>query len=89
MGLKSANLNGGGKVFIAIQVFIRLHIGTDSSLYVILITFSWDIVIPDSLSRVNKATTSNVIVFGECGKFPPSMYCHANVFSYLHRLLTM
>ena len=25
-----------------------------------------------------KATTSNVIVFGECGKFPPNMYCHAN-----------
>ena len=36
-----------------------------------------------------KATTSNVIVFGECGKFPPSMYCHANVLCYLHRLLTM
>ena len=36
-----------------------------------------------------KATTSNVIVFGECGKFPLSMYCHANVLCYLHRLLTM
>ena len=36
-----------------------------------------------------KATTSNVIVFGECGKFPPSMYCHANVLCNLHRLLTM
>ena len=36
-----------------------------------------------------KATTSNVIVFGECGKFLPSMYCHANVLCYLHRLLTM
>ena len=36
-----------------------------------------------------KATTSNVIVFGECGKFPPSMYCHANVLCYLYRLLTM
>ena len=30
-----------------------------------------------------KATTSNVIVFGEC------MYCHANVLCYLHWLLTM
>ena len=36
-----------------------------------------------------KATTSNVVVFGECGKFPPSMYCQANVLCYLHRLLTM
>ena len=36
-----------------------------------------------------KATTSNIIVYGECGKFPPSIYCHANVLCYLHRLLTM
>ena len=36
-----------------------------------------------------KATTSNAIVVGECGKFPSSMYCHANVLCYLHRLLTM
>ena len=33
-----------------------------------------------------KATTSNVIVFGECGKLPPSMYWHAHVLCYLHRL---
>ena len=36
-----------------------------------------------------KATTSNIIVYGECGKFPPSIYCHVNVLCYLHRLLTM
>ena len=36
-----------------------------------------------------KATTCNAIVHGECGKFPPSVYCHGNVMSYYHRLLTM
>ena len=36
-----------------------------------------------------KATTCNAIVQGECGKFPPSVYCHGNVLSYYHRLLTM
>ena len=36
-----------------------------------------------------KATTSNIIVYGECGKFPPSLCCHANVLCYFHRLLTM
>ena len=36
-----------------------------------------------------KATTCNAIVYGECGKFPPSVYCHVNVLSYYHRLLTM
>ena len=36
-----------------------------------------------------KATTSNIIVYGECGKIPPSIYCHANVLCYFHRLLTM
>ena len=30
-----------------------------------------------------KATTSNVLMFGECGN------CHANVLCYLHRLLKM
>ena len=35
-----------------------------------------------------KATISNVIVLGECGKFPPSVYWHANL-CYLHRLLTV
>ena len=29
-----------------------------------------------------KATTCNAIVQGECGKFPPSVYCHGNVLSY-------
>ena len=32
-----------------------------------------------------KATTCNAIVYGECGKFPPSVYCHGNVLSYYHR----
>ena len=36
-----------------------------------------------------KATTSNIIVYGECGKFPPSIYCHANVLCYFHQYLTM
>ena len=36
-----------------------------------------------------RATMSRELVFGECGKFPPSMYCHANALCYLHRLLTM
>ena len=36
-----------------------------------------------------EATTRNAIVYGECGKFPPSVYCHWNVLSYYHRLLTM
>ena len=33
-----------------------------------------------------KSTTSNIIVFGECAKFPPSMYCHINITSWLHDL---
>ena len=37
MGLTSANLNGVGNVLIAIHVLIRLQIGTDHSLYAILI----------------------------------------------------
>ena len=36
-----------------------------------------------------KAATRNAIVYGECGKFPPSVYCNGNVLSYYHRLLTM
>ena len=36
-----------------------------------------------------KATTCNTIVNSECGKFPPSVHCHINVFTYYHRLLTM
>ena len=30
-----------------------------------------------------KSTTSNVIVVGECGQMPPSIYCHINALSYL------
>ena len=33
-----------------------------------------------------KSTTSNVIVVGECGQLPPSVYCHINGLSYLKRL---
>ena len=36
-----------------------------------------------------KATTCNVIVYGECGKYPPSIFCQVNVLCYLHRLLTL
>ena len=36
-----------------------------------------------------KATTCNAIVHRECSKIPPSVYCHGNVLSYYHRLLTM
>ena len=36
-----------------------------------------------------KATTCNAIVYGECGKYPPSIFCQVNVLCYLHRLLTM
>ena len=33
--------------------------------------------------------TSNVIVIGESGKFPLSLYCHINVLCFFHRLLKM
>ena len=33
-----------------------------------------------------KATTSNVIVIGESGQMPPSVYCHINAPCYLKRL---
>ena len=36
-----------------------------------------------------KATTSNIVVFGECGKFSPSIYCHTNALCYFHQLSTM
>ena len=36
-----------------------------------------------------KATTCNAIVYGECGRFPLSVFCHINVLCYVHRLLTM
>ena len=33
-----------------------------------------------------KSTTSNVIVVGECGQMPPSIYCHIIALPYLKRL---
>ena len=33
-----------------------------------------------------KATTSNIITTGECGRFPPSTYCHISALCYLNRL---
>ena len=36
-----------------------------------------------------KATTCNAIVYGECGRYPLSVFCHINVLCHLHRLLTM
>ena len=36
-----------------------------------------------------KTTTCNPIVYGDCGRFPPSIYCHINVLCYYHRLLMM
>ena len=36
-----------------------------------------------------KATTCNVIAYGGCGKYPPSIFCQVNVLCYLHRLLTL
>ena len=36
-----------------------------------------------------KATTRDVIIDGECGKYPPSIFCQVNVLCYMHRLLTM
>ena len=36
-----------------------------------------------------KATTCNAIVYGECGRYPLSVFCHINVLCYSHQLLTM
>ena len=36
-----------------------------------------------------KATTCNPIVYDECGRFPPSVYCQINAISYYRRLLGM
>jgi len=33
-----------------------------------------------------KATTSNLIVIGECGELPPSILCHINVLCFMKRL---
>ena len=36
-----------------------------------------------------KATTNNVITTGECGRFPPSIYCQISALCYLNRLIHM
>ena len=36
-----------------------------------------------------KATTRNIITIGECGKFPPSTYCHISTLCYINRLYHM
>ena len=36
-----------------------------------------------------KATTSNFIVIGECGQFPPSVSCHISLLSFFYRLFHM
>ena len=36
-----------------------------------------------------KATTSNIITIGECGKFPPSTCCHISALCYINRLYHM
>ena len=36
-----------------------------------------------------KATTSNFIVIGECGQFPPSVSCHKSLLSFFNRLYNM
>ena len=33
-----------------------------------------------------KPSTSNIIVMGECGKFPPSVYCNISVMCFFNRL---
>ena len=33
-----------------------------------------------------KATTSNVMVYGECGVLPPSVYCTVSTMCYMNRL---
>jgi len=36
-----------------------------------------------------KATTSNMITIGECGKFPPSTHCHISTLCFMNRLYHM
>ena len=36
-----------------------------------------------------KSPTSNVIVYGECGRYPLSMFFHINALCYLHRFFTI
>ena len=33
-----------------------------------------------------KATTSTLAVYGECGRFPPSLSCHVSLLSFFNRL---
>ena len=33
-----------------------------------------------------KATTSNIMVYGECGMLPPSLYCNVSAMCYINRL---
>ena len=33
-----------------------------------------------------KATTSNIMVYGECGMLPPSIYCNVSAMCYINRL---
>ena len=36
-----------------------------------------------------KATTSNVIVIGECGRYPPSVFCHISLLCFSNRMYHM
>ena len=36
-----------------------------------------------------KATTCTTIVYGKCGRLPPSVFCHINVLCFAYRLLTL
>ena len=36
-----------------------------------------------------KATTCTTIVYGECVRLPPSVFCHINVLCFAYRLLTL
>ena len=36
-----------------------------------------------------KATTSNVIVIGECGRYPPSVFCHTSLLCFFNRMYHM
>ena len=49
------------------------------SIDIVFLQYSWCIL------HV-KATTNNIITTGECGRFPPSAYCHISALCYLNRL---
>ena len=36
-----------------------------------------------------KASTSNVIVIGECGRYPPSVFCHISLLCFFNRMYDM